>query len=242
MVGTKQREHDDSDRFRAAPSLGSERLDLIFESAPVMMHSIDKSGRIVAINREWLKRLGYERNEVLGKKSTDFLTDTSRARATTDTLPLFWQTGSARSIGYQFLSKAGVNVNLLLDAVACPSAMEPRATIAALYEPENPAQWRTASDTLQEIMQPTLEPEKLASGGQAQESSTTQHSAFTVPLSPRELEVLSLISRGASNRAIAEQLSISLNTVLTHTKQINMKLDVHSRTQAAARAKELNLL
>ena len=72
MVGSKQRGHHDSDRFRAAPSLGSERLDLIFESAPVMMHSIDKSGRIVAVNREWLKRLGYERNEVLGKKSTDF--------------------------------------------------------------------------------------------------------------------------------------------------------------------------
>ncbi len=61
-------------------------------------------------------------------------------------------------------------------------------------------------------------------------------------MTPRELEVLSLMSTGSSNRAIAEQLSISLNTVLTHTKQINTKLDVHSRTQATARAKALNLL
>ncbi len=171
MVGGKQRKRHEPDRSQTAPSLGSERLALIFESAPIMMHSIDKGGRIVAVNREWLTRLGYERNEVLGKKSIDFLTDTSRARATTGALPLFWQTGSARSVGLRLLSKAGVHVDLLLDAVTCPPAMEPSVAIAALYEPEDPVQWRAASVTLQEFPQPTLEPEKPASGGPAQEGS-----------------------------------------------------------------------
>lgn len=62
------------------------------------------------------------------------------------------------------------------------------------------------------------------------------------PLSERELEVLHLMATGLSNQEIAQRLYISLNTVRTHTKNINTKLNVHSRTQAAARAKELGIL
>ena len=62
------------------------------------------------------------------------------------------------------------------------------------------------------------------------------------PISDRELEVLHLIAAGLSNREIAEKLFISLNTVKTHTKNINSKLDVNNRTRAVARAKELGLI
>jgi len=62
------------------------------------------------------------------------------------------------------------------------------------------------------------------------------------PVSERELEVLHLIAAGLSNREIADKLFISLNTVKTHTKNINSKLAVNSRTKAVARAKELGLL
>jgi LuxR family maltose regulon positive regulatory protein len=62
------------------------------------------------------------------------------------------------------------------------------------------------------------------------------------PISERELEVLHLITAGLSNREIADKLFISLNTVKTHTKNINSKLDVNSRIKAVARAKELGLL
>ena len=61
-------------------------------------------------------------------------------------------------------------------------------------------------------------------------------------ISERELEVLYLIAAGLSNREIAEKLFISLNTVKTHTKNINSKLDVNSRTKAVVRAKELKLI
>jgi LuxR family maltose regulon positive regulatory protein len=62
------------------------------------------------------------------------------------------------------------------------------------------------------------------------------------PLSDREIEVLRLAAAGLSNREIAEQLYISINTVKAHTKSVYRKLDVHNRTQAINRAQELGLL
>jgi LuxR family maltose regulon positive regulatory protein len=62
------------------------------------------------------------------------------------------------------------------------------------------------------------------------------------PLSERELEVLSLIAAGLANREIAERLFIAVGTVKRHVSNIYGKLDVHSRTQAVARAQELGLI
>ena len=61
-------------------------------------------------------------------------------------------------------------------------------------------------------------------------------------LSERELEVLRLIAAGLPNKTIMEELFISLGTVKTHIRNIYSKLNVNSRVQAAAKAKELNLL
>lgn len=55
-------------------------------------------------------------------------------------------------------------------------------------------------------------------------------------LTERELEVLRIVSQGASNSQIAEELNITVNTVKTHLKNILAKLQVDNRTQAAAYA------
>ena len=62
------------------------------------------------------------------------------------------------------------------------------------------------------------------------------------PLSERELEVLRLIADGHSNQAIADRLVVAVSTVKKHVNNIYGKLDVQSRTQALARAHDLNLL
>jgi LuxR family maltose regulon positive regulatory protein len=62
------------------------------------------------------------------------------------------------------------------------------------------------------------------------------------PLSGRELEVLGLIAAGLSNREIAQELVIAVGTVKRHLNNIYGKLNVHSRTQAVARARDLGLL
>jgi DNA-binding NarL/FixJ family response regulator len=60
-------------------------------------------------------------------------------------------------------------------------------------------------------------------------------------LTPRELEVLRLLTAGRSNRQISEQLFISAKTASVHVTNILAKLGVHSRLEAAARGRDLGL-
>jgi LuxR family transcriptional regulator, maltose regulon positive regulatory protein len=62
------------------------------------------------------------------------------------------------------------------------------------------------------------------------------------PLSPRELEVLQLMAQGLSNREISQRLFLALSTVKGHNRIIFDKLQVQRRTEAIARARELELL
>jgi len=69
-----------------------------------------------------------------------------------------------------------------------------------------------------------------------------QSSSLVEPLSAREREVLRLIASGKSNAEVARTLVIAISTVKTHTNSIFSKLQVTSRTQAIALARDLHLL
>lgn len=62
------------------------------------------------------------------------------------------------------------------------------------------------------------------------------------PLSERELEVLDLIAQGLTNREIAARLYIAVGTVKRHINNIYGKMQVHHRTEAVARARDIGLL
>lgn len=82
----------------------------------------------------------------------------------------------------------------------------------------------------------------LAACGADPTSSTPATPVLPEPLTPREQEILQLLSAGLTNREIAEQLVISPGTVKKHAGNIYGKLRVHSRTEAAARGRDLELL
>ena len=76
-------------------------------------------------------------------------------------------------------------------------------------------------------------------------SSSPKHTmpdVLSVPLTKRELEILRLIASGMKNQQIADHLFISLATVKRHIANVYNKIDVDHRTQAVARAKELQLI
>lgn len=56
-----------------------------------------------------------------------------------------------------------------------------------------------------------------------------------VALSAREEEILVLLSKGYANKAIADQLGLSVETIYSHLKRVYEKMHVHSRTEAVIR-------
>ena len=75
-----------------------------------------------------------------------------------------------------------------------------------------------------------------------QSAFSIQQSSIVEPLSERELEVLKLLGTELSGPEISRELTVSLNTVRTHTKNIYSKLGVNGRRAAVRRAEELGLL
>ena len=82
----------------------------------------------------------------------------------------------------------------------------------------------------------------LVAFGENIEPASTTAQPLVEPLSKRELEVLRLVAAGLSNREIGDELVVAVSTVKSHINHIHGKLGVRSRTQALARANELNLL
>jgi DNA-binding CsgD family transcriptional regulator len=63
-----------------------------------------------------------------------------------------------------------------------------------------------------------------------------------LPLTPRELEVLTLLAEGASNKAIARRLGISVHTAKFHVSSLLDKLDAVGRTDAVSHAARLGVI
>lgn len=99
---------------------------------------------------------------------------------------------------------------------------------------------RTSSEELLEAIQ------QVSSGGSPMSSSIARkvvdyfntlgaQKSETDLLSPREQQVLELLARGAAYKDIADQLSLSIETIRMNVKHIYAKLHVHSRGEAAAK-------
>ncbi len=72
--------------------------------------------------------------------------------------------------------------------------------------------------------------------------STSEVTGLVEPLTGRELEVLSMLAAGRSNRAIAAELVVALDTVKKHVGHIMAKIGAANRTEAVARARQLGLI
>jgi DNA-binding NarL/FixJ family response regulator len=81
--------------------------------------------------------------------------------------------------------------------------------------------------------------EPAATKGDAAPASEIVHK---VHLTPRETEVLNLVSRGYSNNEIADLLKMSFHTVTSHIKHIYVKLSVRSRSEAVFEAAQMGIL
>jgi len=86
---------------------------------------------------------------------------------------------------------------------------------------------------------------RLAAPGEAADVVLTSPGAprpASLELTPRELEVLALLAEGASNKAIARRLGISVHTAKFHVGSLLDKLDATGRTDAVAHAARLGVI
>ncbi|MEM8828427.1 MAG: PAS domain S-box protein [Cyanobacteria bacterium P01_G01_bin.19] len=110
---------DITERLKMERSLieSEKKYRYLYENTPIMLHSIDSEDRIISVSKYWLKKMGYSSKEVIGKKSTDFLTPKSQKYARS-VLPKFFRTGSCHNVFYQWVRKDGSVIDGLLSAIS----------------------------------------------------------------------------------------------------------------------------
>lgn len=94
------------------------KFETLYNNSPVMLYSFDRKGLIVSVSNFWLKSLGYDRNEVVGKKTTDFLSQKSKKYAEEFVLPKFFKNGSVSYINYELVKKNGGLVEVEFSAIS----------------------------------------------------------------------------------------------------------------------------
>ena len=93
------------------------------------------------------------------------------------------------------------------------------------------------------VLQPSVAAKVVARFARmTDEQSAPRPQPLVVPLSDRELEVLRLLADGGSNREIASALFLAEGTVKNHVSNVLAKLGARDRTQAALRARALDLI
>jgi PAS domain S-box-containing protein len=95
-----------------------ERYRSLYHNTPAMLHSIDTKGCLVSVSDYWVEVLGYARGEVIGRKLTDFFTESSRRYAEESVIPNFFKSGFCKDIPYQFIKKNGDTIDILLSAIS----------------------------------------------------------------------------------------------------------------------------
>ncbi|MFK7869280.1 MAG: ATP-binding protein [Roseobacter sp.] len=99
-------------------STSDDPFETLFEAAPILMHSIDSNGVLLQVSRFWADKLGYTADEMVGRKSVEFLTEDSKVYARDVVLPQFFRTGSLFNTSYDFVRKDGKVVPVLMSAIA----------------------------------------------------------------------------------------------------------------------------
>ena len=92
-----------------------ERYRLLYNDTPVMMYSIDPEGIMTSVSEHWLQAMGYEREEVIGRHFSDFLTQESR-QVLRETRAQFYIDAGFREAARQIIKKNGEVMDVLLTA------------------------------------------------------------------------------------------------------------------------------
>ena len=89
----------------------------LFRKAPMMATSIGEDGRYLDVNDAFVERMGYMREEMIGRRPGDFVTAASAKRIETEFVPTLRRTGKLENKPIEFVSKNGESVNCLTNSL-----------------------------------------------------------------------------------------------------------------------------
>ena len=90
----------------------------LYRSTPAMLHSVDGDGLVVTVTDHWLQKLGYRREEVIGRPISDFFTASDRERLSGDMLREFINQGDFNNEERQVVTKDGQVLDLIVSAIS----------------------------------------------------------------------------------------------------------------------------
>jgi len=89
----------------------------LYRSTPAMLHTIDNEGLIVTVTDHWLQKLGYNREEVIGRPITDFFSSADRKLYADGRLQALIKEGSFNNLKRQMVTKNGKVIDLVMSAI-----------------------------------------------------------------------------------------------------------------------------
>lgn len=198
--------------------------DIVFSTAEPAF-AVDRNGIIVAWNDAMAESLGYSANEVLGSECWTLLQghDSSGNRYCYEHCPM-------REMAARHLSPYRCRMSMK----AAGGAMK-HYNVSTLVLFDN-----GGSETLIHLCQPVSGAAAIMSARRADAGHTSNHPQGV--LTPREIQVVSLLADGYTTLEIATLMSISTYTVRNHVEHVLHKLHAHSRLEAVAVARRLGMI
>jgi PAS domain S-box-containing protein len=89
----------------------------LYRSTPAMLHTVDGNGNIVTVTDRWLEKLGYKREEVIGRPITDFFTEAEQRRFAGGHMQELLERGDFNNEDRQVLTKDGRALDLVVSAI-----------------------------------------------------------------------------------------------------------------------------
>ena len=90
----------------------------LYRSTPAMLHTVNGDGLIVTVTDHWLQKLGFRRDEVIGRPITDFFSNRDRAKYADGRLSDLISNGDFNNLERQMITKDGNVLDLVMSAIS----------------------------------------------------------------------------------------------------------------------------
>ncbi len=90
------------------------RYRMLYQDTPAMLHTIDADGRITAVTDHWLEKLGYRRDEVIGRPALAFLSEDSQREVVGEGITDILEYGDRKNVPRQLITKSGEVIDVLM--------------------------------------------------------------------------------------------------------------------------------